>query len=1195
MVIRRCIMGTIAIACLLAAGGARAASEVHVDIQPTTGTTAVGYVAITPSNRWDNGTSADLGGGVRGAWLDYVSAHTGDRGASYSDLLNRDFIQWSGSDTPETLKMTGVQPGTYDLKIYAWDPQYNDKRTQFSIDQNNDAVIDQTITIENPNPPGEKTKTVSVTVSAAGVLSIMVSKVGSATGAICGLDLTPGGVDLTPPAGITTLATTGQTTTQVMLRWTAPADDNGTGGKVASYDVRYSTTAIDAGNWASAVQASGEPTPANPGLQESFTVSGFLPSTTYYFAVKSSDGSGNTSALSNVISAATQAPDLTAPTPVSNLAAGAIDTNQLMLTWTASGDDGDTGTATSYNLRYSTSAIVDEATFASATAVTGLAAPKATGGAESFTVTGLTAGTKYYFALKVADEAPNWSGLSNVVETTTLPPDVTPPSAIGDLAAINVDSNMLTLNWTSPGDDGNTGSAVAYDMRYSTSTITEANWNAATQASGEPTPGVAGTVEHLVVGGLQAGTTYYFAIKADDNGVPPNVSTLSNVLSVTTLPPREAVYAVSNEFSLDPSPAGPYDAAVPVPSGDITITNINVAQAGIVRTSPAPGAVFGTVTYTGTVTYSVTASTADIHVWLELSTDGGATWAERRIHAVGSVGTIQPGPSKTASWLVDGDHGNHCKIRIRVNDRPFTYSNLDADNNKMPRPVPWAHYPLLERMTDKKDFVLTDSSRYTLPRINFNRSIAAGQAKVGFARTRFYHAPGQYVTNPIYFMHCCYIEAADGQKWVLLQGDTIQINTDQMHGYRDQINAAYGIPKDNIMSVYTHVHNGGSSVAGVGTFPMDVLAAAIANAEPAEVGWVNHDMGTSHNVHRNLYTDATHALSSYENYKYTGSGSPVTDVIWEFDALGNITGGLLDGSPFNSAVQANFDCPLDSYLQMLVVRNLSTHALKGVLVKFTGHPLTNGWTGDMPRCVMDIMQQRFASNVEIMYSCGYGNNHRMLAAKSYPSELGVQRTASAFADVLENALPTLEFAPLTKVGQVAGYDMFGRSAGDGAQYVGTDPDRLGMCVHVFALNDIYVSTVPGEAPSEMGFYIRARTSDTRHIYTGYGDSYTDYFPFGRTNGVSMYENRVPPKYGNGFRMAQEVVRGVNILEQALSEARLSGDIDGDGHVDVVDLLYFVDAFGSVTGDANYNPAADFNTDGSVDVIDLLMLVDNWGL
>lgn len=55
-----------------------------------------------------------------------------------------------------------------------------------------------------------------------------------------------------------------------------------------------------------------------------------------------------------------------------------------------------------------------------------------------------------------------------------------------------------------------------------------------------------------------------------------------------------------------------------------------------------------------------------------------------------------------------------------------------------------------------------------------------------------------------------------------------------------------------------------------------------------------------------------------------------------------------------------------------------------------------------------------------------------------------------------------------------------------------------------------------------------------------------------------------------------------------------GDVDGDGHVDVVDLLYLVDAFGSETGQGNYNPACDFNNDGYVDVVDLLILVENFG-
>ena len=341
MQLNRCFVRLAAMVCLLAPVAALGLSEVHVDIQPASGTTAPGYVAVTSASRWDNSTSADLGGGVRGGWLDYFGAGQGDRGTGYTDPLTRDFVQWSGSNTAETFKVTGLQPGTYNLKIYASDPQYNDKRTRFEIDQDNDTVIDQAVTIETP--VGERDKTVSVAVSTAGILTIRINRIGTASGVFCGLDLTSGTPDTTPPAAISSLAVMGQATTQVMLRWTAPADDNGAAGKVASYDVRYSTSAIDDVNWATASQATGEPTPAGAGTQENFTVSGLTASTTYYLAVKSADAANNISPMSNLVSAATPAPDVTAPSAVIDLATSAIGANLLTLTWTASGDDGSVG------------------------------------------------------------------------------------------------------------------------------------------------------------------------------------------------------------------------------------------------------------------------------------------------------------------------------------------------------------------------------------------------------------------------------------------------------------------------------------------------------------------------------------------------------------------------------------------------------------------------------------------------------------------------------------------------------------------------------------------------------------------------------------------------------------------------------------------------------------------------------------
>lgn len=100
------------------------------------------------------------------------------------------------------------------------------------------------------------------------------------------------------------------------------------------------------------------------------------------------------------------------------------------------------------------------------------------------------------------------------------------------LASVLDDTTTVTLRWTAPGDDGNLGQATAYDLRYSTSSITNGNFSSATAVSGVSAPKVAGGVETKVVSGLQPATTYYFAVKTvDENG---NWSGLSNIVSHTT-------------------------------------------------------------------------------------------------------------------------------------------------------------------------------------------------------------------------------------------------------------------------------------------------------------------------------------------------------------------------------------------------------------------------------------------------------------------------------------------------------------------------------------------------------------------------------------------------------------------------------------------------------------------------------------
>jgi hypothetical protein len=86
----------------------------------------------------------------------------------------------------------------------------------------------------------------------------------------------------------------------------------------------------------------------------------------------------------------------------------------------------------------------------------------------------------------------------------------------------------VTLVWTAPGDDGAIGTATTYEMRYSQSTINTGNWGQATPVSGLPAPQVAGTRQSVTIAGLTQGTTYYFAMRTQDDA--GNWSPLSNVL-----------------------------------------------------------------------------------------------------------------------------------------------------------------------------------------------------------------------------------------------------------------------------------------------------------------------------------------------------------------------------------------------------------------------------------------------------------------------------------------------------------------------------------------------------------------------------------------------------------------------------------------------------------------------------------------
>jgi len=220
------------------------------------------------------------------------------------------------------------------------------------------------------------------------------------------------GGDVVSPGKVGDLSAGDFTTTSVTLVWTAPGDDidNGT---AAAYDVRYAKTSINETNWNSATQCGNEPIPQIPGNQESFAITGLVKNEVYYFALKTSDESDNTSGISNCVRANL---DLTPPATVNDLAASEGERfGQVELTWTAVGDDGTIGSVSSYEIRYLTRQVTND-NWSGAAKCAAMPEPKPAKSNESFTVTKLDAGKRYYFAIKAIDDAGNKSPISNCAD-----------------------------------------------------------------------------------------------------------------------------------------------------------------------------------------------------------------------------------------------------------------------------------------------------------------------------------------------------------------------------------------------------------------------------------------------------------------------------------------------------------------------------------------------------------------------------------------------------------------------------------------------------------------------------------------------------------------------------------------------------------------------------------------------------------
>jgi len=192
-------------------------------------------------------------------------------------------------------------------------------------------------------------------------------------------------VDTQAPTAPSTLTATSKTTNSVSLNWKSSSDNVG----VTNYQIFNGSTLV-----------------ANvSGTTLSTTVTGLTPNTAYNFNIKAIDAAGNVSVASNSVSVTTDAPpaiDTQAPTAPGGLhIMGTPTSSSIQLIWNKSADDvGVTGYRI-YNGKTSLTTV--------------------SGALTDYTVTGISANTKYTFSVNAVDAAGNQSIASTVDGTTTAP------------------------------------------------------------------------------------------------------------------------------------------------------------------------------------------------------------------------------------------------------------------------------------------------------------------------------------------------------------------------------------------------------------------------------------------------------------------------------------------------------------------------------------------------------------------------------------------------------------------------------------------------------------------------------------------------------------------------------------------------------------------------------------------------------
>ncbi|MBI2362569.1 MAG: hypothetical protein HYV15_04220, partial [Elusimicrobia bacterium] len=528
-------------------------------------------------------------------------------------------------------------------------------------------------------------------------------------------------------AGVTDLsAVTGVLSGEVNLAWTAPRRLGHFDPTV--YEVRASTTGqianpaqFDAALPLSAFSPSPVPGAGSPGTPQGMTVTGLVPSATYYFAVRAVDSGlppfkgvwqRNAPAGLNPLNVASARFVPGRPDAVTDLTAlpGAFP-GEIALTWTAPANPNGVPMK-DYVIQMSTSSVADYSGdtttwFNTASSITfGFTPVGAPGSRQALTITSLFLdfGTLFSFGIVSRDELGETSFIDLGADADQTGgcragahrcpgapfqaqsrPRPIPPIINLTAVAVSTESGRIDLTWSSPDTTGMVP-PLRYDIHVSTvqNFDTNAEYDAvgrelAEFSASQPPAVSSGVLIAMSVTGLVPLTTYYFGVRVEDSN--PNGIVVSDWVRLVSSGINAVNFAVAPLIPGSPDAVTDLSGLAGAQNGELALTwtaprNANftpIASYQVAFATFAPAELGGDATAWFLAASSAALAPAKLPGATEALTLSGLeagtlyTLAVRAVDALGQTGPLAPaqpavrsrgiGPVTDLSAAPDGASG----------------------------------------------------------------------------------------------------------------------------------------------------------------------------------------------------------------------------------------------------------------------------------------------------------------------------------------------------------------------------------------------------------------------------------------------------------------------------------------------------------------------------------------------------------